>query len=143
MDKAPRTRLLTALILSVVFGSGAIVGLALDQNLVAGPVEETEGEAAEERTERRRVPMYEQVGPNEAQMERIDSIVEEYRESMRSLHLEFREAYNPRYQALIEETREAIKGVLDTEQAMAYDSLIAERDRRRAEREERDEDRDH
>ena len=142
MDKAPRTRLLTALVLAVVFGSGAVVGLALDHNLMADPVEEARGDGEEERTERRRVPMYEQVGPNEAQMERIDSIVEEYRESMRSLHREFREAYNPRYQALIEETREAIKGVLDPEQAMAYDSLIAERDRRRAERDGRDEDRD-
>ena len=37
----------------------------------------------------------------------------------------------------LEETREAIKGVLTPEQAMSYDSLTAEHDRRRAE--ERDE----
>ncbi len=76
MEKAPRTRLITALLLAVVFGSGLVVGLAVDSNLVAGPVEEpaTEEEAS---TERRRAPMYEQVGPNEAQKTSIDSIVRE------------------------------------------------------------------
>lgn len=142
MDKGPKTRLLTALVLAVVFASGAVVGLAVDRNLVADPVEEVPPDTEEEQSERRRVPMYEQVGPNEAQMERIDSIVKEHRQSMRALHREFNEAYNPRYQALIQETREAIKSVLDPEQAMAYDSLLAEYDRRRAERDERDEDRD-
>ena len=142
MDKAPRTRLITALLLVVVFGSGLIVGLALDSNLLAGTPEEAGTEEAES-SERRRVPMYEQVGPNETQKASIDSIVRDHRESMKSLHREFREAYNPRYQAVLEGTREAIKGVLDPEQAEAYDSLLAAHDRRKAEeRQRRDEDRD-
>lgn len=139
MEKAPRTRLITALLLAVVFGTGLVVGLAVDSNLVAGPVAEPAAEEVES-SERRRVPVYEQVGPNETQMTSIDSIVREYRSGMKLLHREFREAYDPRYRALIEETREAIKSVFDPEQAMAYDSLLAEFDQRRRER--RDQDRD-
>jgi len=139
MEKAPRTRLITALLLAVVFGSGLVVGLAVDKNLVAGPAEATAAEESDS-TERRRVPMYEQVGPNETQKASIDSIVREHREGMKTLHREFREAYDPRYRALLEETRLAIRGVFDPEQATAYDSLLAEYERRRRER--RDEDRD-
>ena len=139
MENAPRTRLITALLLAVVFGSGLVVGLAVDSNLVAGPVEEPAAEEAES-NERRRTNLYDQVGPNETQKTSIDSIVREHRESMKLLHREFREAYDPRYRDLLEETREAIKGVFDSEQALAYDSLLAEFDRRRRER--RDEDRD-
>ena len=139
MENAPRTRLITALLLVVVFGSGLVVGFAVDTNLVAGPVEAPTAEEPES-TERRRVPMYEQVGPNETQKESIDSIVREHREGMKTLHREFREAYDPRYRDLVDETRLAIRSVFDAEQAMAYDSLLAEYDRKRRER--RDEDRD-
>ena len=82
----------------------------------------------------RRVPMYEQVGPSERQMVAIDSIVDEHRARMKALHAEFRSAYNPRYQDLVHETREAIKGVFTEEQAMEYDSLLAAWDQGRAER---------
>ena len=116
-----------------------MVGFAVDTNLLTDPVEEPAAEQAES-TERRRVPMYEQVGPNETQMANIDSIVREHREGMKTLHREFRDAYDPRYRALLEETRLAIRSVFEPEQAMAYDSLLVEYDRRRRER--RDEDRD-
>ena len=129
MEKNARTRLTTALVLAVVFASGALLGLAVDRSLEAEPAE-----VADEGERRRRVPIYEQVEPSESQSISIDSIVEEHRNRMSSLHAEFRSAYNPRYQALLEETREAIKGVFTPEQAMAYDSLLAEWDRRRAER---------
>ena len=142
MENAPRTRLLTALMLVVVFGSGTVVGFALDTNLAAASPEMSESEEGAV-TEARRVPMYEQVGPNEMQKESIDSIVRDHRESMKGLHREFREAYNPRYQALVQEARDAIKSVFDSEQAEAYDSLLAAHDRRRAEeRERRDEEQD-
>ena len=136
MEKNARTRLFTALVLAVVFASGALLGLAVDRSLQADPSEGPE--VADEGDRRRRVPIYEQVEPSESQMISIDSIVEEHRARMSSLHAEFRSAYNPRYQTLLEETREAIKGVFTPEQAMAYDSLLAERDRRRAERESRE-----
>jgi hypothetical protein len=135
-------RLITALMLVVVFASGVIVGFAADTQLDARHAEAVEADESGTR-EGRRVPMYEQVGPNESQMTSIDSIVRHHREAMGKLHRDFREAYTPRYEALIEETRVAIKGVLDPAQVMAYDSLIAERDQRRAEeRGRRDEDRD-
>ncbi len=133
MDKNSRTRLGTAFVLAIVFASGALLGLAVYRSLEAGPAENVE-EVAGESARERRVPMYEQVGPTEGQMVSIDSIVEEHRSRMKSLHAEFRSTYNPRYQALVEETREAIKGVFTPDQAMAYDSLLVERDRRRAER---------
>jgi cell division septation protein DedD len=136
MEKNARTRLVTALVLLVVFASGALLGVAVDRTLDADPAEKAE--EADDGERRRRVPMYEQVGPSESQMISIDSIVQEHRARMSSLHAEFRSAYNPRYEALLEETREAIKGVFNPEQALAYDSLLAERDRRRAERESRE-----
>jgi len=144
MDKLLRTRLTTALVLVLVFASGALLGVATDRSLGAAPAEAVaRPDSTEETTERRRVPMYEQVGPDAEQKMAIDSIVSEYRVAMKALHAEFRAAYDTRYQALVEETRSAIKGVLTPEQVQAYDSLVAERDRRRAERDStEDEDRE-
>ena len=133
MDKLLRTRLITALVLVVVFGSGVMLGMAADRSMVAAPAAESD-RRDEPETEGRRRPLWEQVGPSEAQKITIDSIVSEYRTAMKALHAEFNAAYDPRYSALLEETRAAIKGVLTTEQARAYDSLAAERDRQHAER---------
>lgn len=134
MEKSVRTRLVSALVLAVVFAAGLLLGLAADTSLTATPAEETAEAADDDGEERRRTPMYEQVDPTEAQMALIDSIVTHHRASMKELHAEFREEYDPRYRALIAETREAIKDVLDPEQVVQYDSLLAEYDRRRAER---------
>lgn len=139
MDRLLRTRLTTALVLAAVFASGLMLGLAVDRSLVATPAETARPERETPSGSRR--PMYEQVGPSDAQKIVIDSIVREYRTAMKALHAEFRAAYDPRYGALVDETRSAIKGVLTPEQAHAYDSLVAERDRQRAERDSR-EDRD-
>jgi hypothetical protein len=57
---------------------------------------------------------------------------------MRELQEEFDQAYMPRYGAILEETREAIRGVLTSEQRVAYDSLLAAHDRRRQERRDQD-----
>ena len=138
MDKLLRTRLATAVVLLAVFGSGLLVGLAADRSLLATPADEAVAAAEPEAPRERRVPMYERVGPDEAQKMVIDSIVSEYRVSMKSLHAEFNAAYSPRYRALVDETRAAIRGVLTPEQAIAYDSLIAERERKRAERDSTD-----
>ncbi|MHB1193286.1 MAG: hypothetical protein ACYC6F_09585 [Longimicrobiales bacterium] len=134
MDKLLRTRLITVVVLALVFGAGILLGFAADRSLVATPAgEEARTEDEEEPTQRRRAT-YEQVDPTEAQKMVIDSIVKEYRTAMRALHAEFNAAYDPRYQALLRETRSAIKGVLTPQQAHAYDSLIAERDSLAAER---------
>jgi len=136
MEKTLRTRLVTSMVLAVVFAAGLVVGFAADRSLSAEPAE---AEVTTDSTAvARRVPFYEQVGPDETQKVLIDSIVGEYRASMKSLHAEFRAAYNPRYQALVDSTRVSIKAVLTPSQANEYDSLVAEYERARAERRQRD-----
>ena len=136
MDKVLRTRLATVVVLTAVFASGVLLGYAADRTMGAPPAAEAEG--GEEQREARRPPLYEQVGPTEAQKAVIDSIVADMRTAMRALHAEFRESYDARYAALIQDTRNAIKGVLTPEQAQAYDSLTAQRDRESAQRERRE-----
>ncbi|MGD8320759.1 MAG: hypothetical protein PVJ02_09900 [Gemmatimonadota bacterium] len=138
MERLLRTRLLTALVLVVVFAAGVALGFAVDRTLGAEPVEEMAARPDSASSSRDRQPMYEQVGPTEEQKILIDSIVAQSREDMKQLHAEFRAAYNPRYQALVKETRDAIKAVLTPEQAKAYDSLLTEYDQRRARRSSRD-----
>lgn len=138
MDRLLRTRVTTALVLAVVFGSGVLLGFAADRTMVAAPAETGTRVDDDEEETPRRVPMYEQVGPDAAQKMVIDSIVQEYRVAMKGLHAEFRTAYDSRYQALVNETRAAIKGVLTPEQAQAYDSLVVLRERARHERDSRE-----
>lgn len=132
MERILRTRLTTALVLAAVFVSGLLLGLAMDKSLDATPAEGSSG--VEQERAARRTPMYEKVDPSEAQKILIDSIVRDYRGAMKTLHNEFRSAYDPRYKAIVEQARTSIKGVLTPEQAQAYDSLLAESDRRHAER---------
>ena len=137
MEHGSRTKLVTAVILAVVLGTGVMLGLVSDGSLVAPPVEEatmndTDRGRVSER--RRRTPMYEQVGPTEAQGVLIDSILEDQRQHMRSLHDEFRASYDPRYQAVIQQTREAILEVFTSEQASEYRVLLQEFDESRTQR---------
>jgi len=140
MEVTLRTRLVTALVLVAVFSAGFFLGVAVDRSVAATPA--AAGEPADSNAASTgRIPMYEQVGPNEAQKILIDSIVGDYRSAMKALHADFRATYNPRYQALVDSAREGIKAVLNPEQATEYDSLVADYERRRAERGSR-EDRD-
>ena len=75
--------------------------------------------------------MYQQVEPTEAQTLLIDSILEDQLQHMRSLHEEFRTTYLPQYQALIQQTREAILEVFTEEQASEYRALLQEFDENR------------
>ena len=141
MEHGSRTRLVTAVMLAVVFASGVLLGLAVDSNLGAEPPEVT-AERADARGpdgERRpRTRMYEQVGPSADQKVFIDSIVKDHRARMDALHEEFRHAYYPLYQAVIQDTRRAIKEVFSEEQAAEYQALLDDFDRRKAERNEKD-----
>ena len=137
MEHGSRTKLVTAVILAVVLGAGVMLGLVSDGSLVALPVEEdTMNDADRGRVSerRRRTPMYEQVGPTEAQGVLIDSILEGQRQHMRLLHDEFRASYDPRYQAVIQQTREAILEVFTSEQASEYRVLLQEFDESRTQR---------
>ena len=135
MEHGSRTKLVTAVILAVVLGTGVMLGLVSDGSLVGPPVEEaTMNDADRGRVSerRRRTPMYEQVGPTEAQGVLIDSILEGQRQHMRLLHDEFRASYDPRYQAVIQQTREAILEGFTSEQASEYRVLLQEFDESRA-----------
>lgn len=149
MEHRSRTKLLTAVILAVVLGAGVMLGLVsvcetgdgstqcvinINSDLAAMPVEEAVvSDAARSRTSerRRRTPMYEQVGPTEAQLLLIDSVLEDQQQHMRSLHEEFRTTYVPQYQALIQQTREAILELFTEEQASEYRVLLQEFDESR------------
>lgn len=141
MEHGARTRLMTALVVAVVFGAGVLVGAAAEGTIAsAAPTEAVTNDDGDTPREerRRRTPMYEQVGPSAEQSARIDSIMVEHRARMDALHTEFRSAYDPRYRALVVEAREAIKGVFGDEQADAYQRLLDEWDARRAERDRKD-----
>ena len=149
MEHGSRTKLMTAVILAVVLGAGVMLGLVsvceigdgrtrcvinLNSDLAAMPVEEgmvreVHRDGMSERN--RRSPMYEQVGLTEDQSLLIDSILEGQLQHMRSLHEEFRTTYVPRYQALIQQTREAILEVFTEEQASDYRALLQEFDESR------------
>ena len=143
MDARNRARWGSVAVLAVVFASGIVVGVAWDRRLDAAETEavavaeETTAPGAEEesREPRRRRPMYEQVDPTDAQRVRIDSIVEAYRLDARTFHRNSREEYDAGMRALVVQTREAIKGVLNPDQAERYDSLTSARDARVRERE--------
>jgi Spy/CpxP family protein refolding chaperone len=143
MEHRLRTRLVTALVLAAVFGAGVLLGLAADSNLGATPPEvtadapETETEEAEAPRRRR---IYDQVEPTEDQRHLIDSIIEEHRARTNALDDEMRAEYRGGFRVILLETREAIKGVLTTEQATEYERLLEEYDARgRAERDNGDE----
>ena len=149
MESGSRTKLMTAVILAVVLGTGVMLGLVsvceigdgrtrcvinVNSDLAAMPVEEgmvreADRDGMSERN--RRTPMYEQVGLTEDQSFLIDSILEGQLQHMRSLHEEFRTTYVPRYQALIQQTREAILEVFTEEQASDYRALLQEFDESR------------
>lgn len=130
MEHGSRTRLVTAVMLAVVFASGVLLGVAGDGNLVAA---ESEG---------KKQRMYEQVGPTNDQMVFIDSIVKDHRARMDALHEEFRRAYYPIYRELIEDTRGAIMEVFSDEQAAEYEVLLDDFDQRKAAERKEKEDRD-
>jgi Spy/CpxP family protein refolding chaperone len=140
MGTQARTRLLTAGVLLTVFGAGLLFGLAVDEAANATPAaalvlpaaDSDDGDGDEQAGENRRMPMYEQVGPDAAQSVILDSIVVEHRARLDALNREFQERYDPQFRAIVEETREAIKGVFTPEQAARYQELLDARDRERA-----------
>lgn len=147
MERSSRTRLATAGILVVVFGAGAFFGMALDSTDVANPPESDVAQQQEQEGERRRRRyIYEQViDPTEAKQVTIDSALGTWRRSLRELNAEYRprfdsleEAYDMRRDSLREELRRGIMALMTPAQAEEYRRLLAEYDRRQAERRERD-----
>lgn len=137
MKKRTHARLITVVVLALVFFSGALVGRAWDEQVAEtapGPVAE---EQEDGREGRRRTRMYEQVGLSDVQLVQVDSIVVHYRNDVRALQKETREEYDRRYAGLVDAVRDEIKSVMSADQRAAYDSLLAEYDERRREWRER------
>lgn len=144
MGREAKTRLTTVLLLLAVFGTGVLVGFAADADGTVQAAEvESDGAVASdtassvEAPRRRRI--YEQVDPNEFQLDLIDSIVTVYRARTNALDEEMRSKLNAGFRNILLETRDAIKGVLSAEQADEYQRLLDESDARRAARENEDE----
>jgi hypothetical protein len=149
-----RVRLATVGILALVLGAGFLLGAAWgDRRLDADPVRGApdSAAAAPEPADGGRVPIYARVHPplSAEQIAAAEEIVGRRREAVRQLLSEsridslydamkgaeksFKAAYDPRFRALIDTSRSAIRGIMTPEQAAQYDSLLAENDRRRRE----------
>ena len=153
MERFQRTRLLTVVVLAVVFGAGIVLGLGVDslrevpRSVATLESDQTTPESGERQGEReRRPPMYEQVGALSAQQHgQIDSIVGAHRFEIRGVYRGFRDNhdalhddYELEFRAILMRTREGIKGVMAPAQAAVYDSLLADYDRRREARRQED-----
>jgi hypothetical protein len=146
-----RVRLATVAILALVLGAGFLLGAAWDRRLDAEPVSPESNSAAaapEARREGGRIPIYTRVNPplSAEQMAAAAEIVAHRQDAVRVLMDEpsidslydemkgaekaFKGAYDPRFRALIDTSRAAIRGIMTPEQAAQYDSLLAENDRR-------------
>lgn len=137
MEHAARTRLLTAAVLAVVFGSGVLLGYAADSDLISPTPEvataaEVDGESGEQTRTRKFV--YEQMARTPEQDAAIDVIISSHRVLMNELHRDFGEAqaeYEANYDALVVEVREAIAETFEPARRAEYRQLLAEFDQRR------------
>lgn len=123
-----RTRLATVLVLSVIFVSGGVVGIALDRTFArTGEVTSAEphGSGAEE--ERATGWVIDEVALSPDQRSQVDSVLAGFRGDL----LELYRQVEPLYRERVAEAREAIRAILDDDQRAHYDSLLAERDRER------------
>ena len=146
MVQESRTRLTTVVLLLVVFGTGFLIGFAVDNEGMSELENDSSMMAAEvevdtnvSEVEPRRSRIYDQVEPNEEQLRVIDSIVTVHRGRTNTLDEEMRAQLNSGFRLILLETREAIKDVLTSEQAAEYQRLLEENDARRDARENEDE----
>ncbi len=123
-------RMVAAGALILLFGSGVVVGLALDQTAVASTPGELRAEERSEREGRRRRLIVDDVGLSQVQQAAVDSLVVFHRQRVSDLGAEFR----PRYGTVFADLREEIKQVLTDDQRVMYDVLLAEHDAERAAR---------
>jgi len=151
IENFQRTRLATLAILGLVLLAGFLLGVLWDRRLTAAPVPVVtaqESEAGREAGRRRRMSFYQVEPPlSEVQLAQAEAIIARRRQAARDLFEEpaidslyramkvaedqFEAAYDPRFSALVDSSRVAIKQLMTPEQATNYDSILAEGDRRR------------
>jgi hypothetical protein len=133
MEQGSRTKLVAALVLALVFGSGLVVGFAVDDSgpSLASPADASEGEAR-----RPWVPVYESLNPTPEQRVVIEAIMAEHRKATNLLREELdvaQHAYDANLDAIIQKTRDAITEVFPEDRRAEYRRRLEERDRRREE----------
>ena len=150
IEKLQRVRVATVAILALVLSAGFLLGAVWDQRLDAQPGSATERNSVPPRTRGgRRAAVYVRVTPplSAEQLAAAEVIVARRREAAQALMKEarvdslylamksaervFKDVYNPRFTALMEGSRDAMKLVMTPAQVAHYDSLLADRDRRR------------
>jgi len=128
MQSLMKTRLTALGVMLVVFVAGMAVGMVVDRGLaVASPESAAVAEEGEEDEERRRGRMIDQVALTPEQQVRVDSLVADFRERMKTFH----ESSRREWDHIVQDARESIKGVLNDEQRARYEALLEDRDRRR------------
>jgi hypothetical protein len=133
MPQRNRARLATFGILVLVFGAGLAVGVAVDRQVAAADAPAAtervpaRGDSREEGAPRERRMMIERVGLTPDQKVKVDSIVAARADIMAGLQKEYRELY----WQIVDSTRASLRRTLTEDQALQYDSLAAENDRRR------------
>ena len=132
-----RARLISLLLLGLTLAVGFMFGMAWDAHQPADvvPVEETAESAVEPEPEepaeetnagRNRGPVIYEVGLEPEQRAAVDEIIRHLRSRWTALE-EAREEYDQRQRALVAETQDSIKAILNPQQIAQYDSLLAVR----------------
>lgn len=136
MSDQVRVRLVTLGVLGLVFVAGVVVGVAADRTLVdarplvsAEVAADPEADSAPEASSSRRW-LIDRVDLTSDQRIQVDSVVEYHRNRMAELTREC----GTRFGSIVEATRAELRSLLTVDQRAVYDSLLEERDRRRAER---------
>jgi hypothetical protein len=151
IESFQRARLASVAILGLVLVTGFLLGMAWDRRLAAAPAPTAAAqvdEPNEDDDRRRRMSFYRVQPPlSEEQLAQAEAITARRRQAARDLfeepridslydamkvaEEEFEDAYDPRFRALVDSSRAAIKQLMTPEQATNYDSILAEGDRRR------------
>lgn len=145
-----KVRLATVGILALVLGAGFLLGAVWSGRSHAATAAAREnGEYRGGEREERRPALYEKVSPalSPEQLVAARAILARRREGARAIMAEpqvdslyrgmkaaerrFKEVYDPRFRALIDTARAAVRQIMTPAQAARYDSLLAEEDRRR------------
>lgn len=131
LREVSKVKVIAGVALTLLFGSGIVVGMAWERTVSASTPEDVSDETRSERSGERRHMIVEEVSLTASQKTSIDSLVSFYRDRMSELGQEFRS----RYRAEIVDLREEIKEVLTEDQLQMYEALLEENDdRRRARR---------
>lgn len=136
-----QARVASVLLLVLTLAAGVLIGMAWNERRTGAVVDQVEivrqdGEAArpemaddtpqEGERQRRQSTIYE-LDLDPAQHDQVDELIEHFRQGLKDLDSEMeREMWRQRGR-LANAVRDSIKSILRPEQAMVYDSLLAER----------------